>query len=31
MSNDVKLSEHCLVSHQEWMRNGGPRNKLTPT
>ena len=30
MSNDVNLSDYCLISHQEWMRSGGPKPRLTP-
>jgi hypothetical protein len=30
MTANVKLSEYCLVSHQEWMNDGGPVPKFTP-
>ena len=30
MSDQPQLSDHCLVDHVEWIRQGGPKPKLTP-
>ena len=27
---EIDLSDHCLIDHREWLRQGGPKPKLTP-
>ena len=27
---DLKLYEHCIVNHQEWLRSGGQKPPVTP-